>query len=116
LDLSHGQRKLVSIARGLAARPRLLLLDEPAAGLDAKESAELGRVLRNLIADGLSILMIDHDMGLVLSVCDLVIAFSFGQLIAQGTPAEMRHNPAVVAAYLGVSAGASETDGAGRSL
>ena len=103
-DLSHGQRKLVSIARALAARPRLLLLDEPAAGLDASESQELGGILRSLLSEGITILMIDHDMGLVLSVCDRVIAFDFGRKIAEGTPGEMRRNPAVVAAYLGASA------------
>jgi branched-chain amino acid transport system ATP-binding protein len=114
-DLSHGQRKLVSIARALAARPRLLLLDEPAAGLDASESQELGGILRSLLSEGITILMIDHDMGLVLSVCDRVIAFDFGRKIAEGTPGEMRRNPAVVAAYLGASA---ESDAAvgGRSL
>ena len=101
--LPHGRRKLVSIARALAARPRLLLLDEPAAGLDASESAELGAILRQLVADGLTILMIDHDMGLVLSVCDYVVAFDFGKVIAEGSPSEMRVNPRVIAAYLGTS-------------
>jgi branched-chain amino acid transport system ATP-binding protein len=109
-DLSHGQRKLVTIARGLAAHPKLLLLDEPAAGLDASESLELGRMLRRLVADGLTILMIDHDMGLVLSVCDHVIAFDFGQLIAEGSPSEMRTDTAVIAAYLGAPADPSTAD------
>jgi branched-chain amino acid transport system ATP-binding protein len=103
-DLSNGQRKLVGVARALVARPRLALLDEPAAGLDASESVELGRVLRTLPSQGIAVLLIDHDMDLVLSVCDRIYALDFGRVVAQGTPAEIRRDPAVIAAYLGGSA------------
>ncbi|MFI5693813.1 ABC transporter ATP-binding protein [Kribbella sp. NPDC051586] len=103
-ELSLGQRKLLGVARALAARPKVLLLDEPAAGLDVDESKELGDRLRGVVADGISVLLVDHDMGLVLEVCDQVYVLEFGKLIAQGTPAEMRTDPAVVAAYLGTAA------------
>ena len=103
-DLSHGQRKLVSVARGLAARPKLLLLDEPAAGLDTAESQLLGAHLREFL-QYMTVFLIDHDMGLVLNVCDYIYVLDFGRIIAEGTPAEVRANPVVIAAYLGESAG-----------
>ena len=102
-ELSHGQRKLVGVGRALACRPSLLLLDEPAAGLDTDETLALGQRLRTLPDHGVTVLLIDHDMGLVLSVCDHVTVLDFGNLIAQGTPAEIRANPAVIEAYLGSS-------------
>ncbi len=102
-NLSQGRRKLVGIARALAARPSLLLLDEPAAGLDTHESQDLGRRLRRLADDGLPTLLIDHDMGLVLGICDEIYVLDFGKVIAYGTPEEVRGNPDVLAAYLGKS-------------
>jgi branched-chain amino acid transport system ATP-binding protein len=99
--LSHGQRKLVGIARALATRPMLLLLDEPAAGLDTSESKVLGQRLRGLLDHGITMLLIDHDMDLMLEVCDLVYVLDFGRLIASGPPAQIRIDPAVVSAYLG---------------
>jgi branched-chain amino acid transport system ATP-binding protein len=103
-DLSHGQRKLVGVARALAARPKLVLLDEPAAGLDTSESRSLGVDLCKLPAQGTAVLLIDHDMELVLDVCDYLYVIDFGRIIARGTPREIRRNPDVVAAYLGANA------------
>ena len=100
-DLSMGQRKLVGVARALAARPRLLCLDEPAAGLDTRESAQLGTRLRALADQGQSMLLIEHDMGLVLGICDRVIVLEFGQVVADGPPDAVRRDPRVLAAYLG---------------
>ncbi len=104
-DLSHGRRKLVGVARALAAQPKLILLDEPAAGLDTAESQILGGHLREFLDHDMSVFLIDHDMGLVLSVCDYIYVLDFGQIIAEGTPAEIRDNPSVKAAYLGEQAG-----------
>jgi branched-chain amino acid transport system ATP-binding protein len=100
-SLSQGRRKLVGVARALASRPRLVLLDEPAAGLDTDESLVLGGHLGDLPAVGVTVLLVDHDMGLVLSVCDEVYVLDFGRLIAHGTPEEIRADEAVINAYLG---------------
>jgi ABC-type branched-subunit amino acid transport system ATPase component/ABC-type branched-subunit amino acid transport system permease subunit len=99
--LSTGQRRLVGVARALTAEPQLLLLDEPAAGLDSAESAALGARLRALVDGGLTILLVDHDMSLVLAVCDEVSVLDFGAGIAAGPPAAIQRDPAVIAAYLG---------------
>jgi branched-chain amino acid transport system ATP-binding protein len=79
-------------------------MDEPAAGLDTDESAELGEHLRALPDEGVTVLLVDHDMGLVLSICDEVVVLDFGQVIARGTPAEIRADEAVIGAYLGTHA------------
>ncbi len=100
-QLSEGARKLVGVARALSGQPRLLCLDEPAAGLDSRESEELGRSLRELADRGQSTLLIDHDMGLVLSICDRVVVLEFGRVIADGPPEAVRQNERVIAAYLG---------------
>jgi branched-chain amino acid transport system ATP-binding protein len=105
LDLSHGQRKLVSVARALANRPKLVLLDEPAAGLDTAESQVLGSHLRDFLVRDITVFLIDHDMGLVLNVCDYIYVLDFGRIIAEGTPTQIRKDPAVIQAYLGESAG-----------
>jgi branched-chain amino acid transport system ATP-binding protein len=104
-ELPHGHRKLIGVARALVGRPQLVLLDEPAAGLDSAESHELGRQLRGLLDVGITVFLIDHDMGLVLSICDYLYVLDFGRIIAEGTPAQIRANPDVVAAYLGATAG-----------
>jgi branched-chain amino acid transport system ATP-binding protein len=102
-ELSAGRRKLVGVARALAQRPRLVLMDEPAAGLDTDESAELGERLRTLPEAGVSVFLVDHDMSLVLGVCERIYVLDFGNLIASGTPSEVRNSEAVIGAYLGGS-------------
>lgn len=105
-QLALGQRKLVGVARALASRPRLVLLDEPAAGLDSDESEEFGARLRSLADDGVGVLLVDHDMGLVLGTCDQVMVLDFGRLIASGPADEIRQDPVVISAYLGSEAAA----------
>jgi branched-chain amino acid transport system ATP-binding protein len=100
-QLPHGRRKLVGVARALAQRPRLVLMDEPAAGLDTDESLAFGQRLRTLPGHGVSVLLVDHDMGLVLGTCDRVQVIDFGREIACGTPDEIRADDGVIAAYLG---------------
>jgi ABC-type branched-subunit amino acid transport system ATPase component len=101
--LSQGQRQLVSVARALAGEPKLLLLDEPAAGLDSTESLWLAERLRAVRDTGVTILLVDHDMSLVLNLCDSINVLDFGALIAHGTPDEIRHNDVVSTAYLGAT-------------
>jgi len=103
-ELSQAERKRAGIGRALVARPRLLCLDEPAAGLDARQSRELGLLLPGIASSGTAVLLVDHDMGLVLSSCDLVVVLDAGSVIARGTPAQVRADERVVAAYLGHSA------------
>jgi ABC-type branched-subunit amino acid transport system ATPase component/branched-subunit amino acid ABC-type transport system permease component len=102
-ELSQGQRQLVAVARALAGQPRLLLLDEPAAGLDSSESLWLAERLRQVRDAGVTILLIDHDMSLVLRLCDEIHVLDFGALIASGEPGEIRGNQRVATAYLGVT-------------
>ncbi len=113
-QLSEGQRKLVGVARALAGGvggPRIICLDEPAAGLDRQESEELGRTLRDLADRGQTTLLIDHDMGLVLSICDRVVVLEFGRVIADGPPDTVRQDERVIAAYLGGGADLSLSRG-----
>ncbi|WP_395109936.1 ABC transporter ATP-binding protein [Actinomadura sp. SCN-SB] len=100
-QLSQGRRALVALARALVARPRVLLLDEPAAGLDVHESEELGERLQAIRDGGTTIVLVEHDMGLVLGFCDHVHVLDGGRLLASGDPEEIRRDASVRAAYLG---------------
>jgi branched-chain amino acid transport system permease protein len=100
-NLAMGPQRLMEIARALCSAPDLLLLDEPAAGLRHKEKQALAGVLRQLQAEGMSILLVEHDMDLVMDVCDQLVVMEFGTLLTRGTPSEVQANPAVRAAYLG---------------
>lgn len=100
-DLAMGQQRLLEIARALCADPALLLLDEPAAGLRHKEKQELADVLRGLRAEGMAILLVEHDMGLVMDICDHIVVMEFGTHLMEGTPDEVQRSEKVRAAYLG---------------
>jgi sulfate-transporting ATPase len=100
-ELSQGERQLVSIARACVSNPRVVLLDEPAAGLDAAESHRLGEGIRDITAAGVAVLLVDHDIGLVLTTCDYIYVLNFGVVIAAGDAATIRSDRAVAEAYLG---------------
>jgi branched-chain amino acid transport system ATP-binding protein len=103
-ELSYGTQRRLEIARALASDPALLLLDEPVAGMNPRESADLLACIRLLRDAGHAVLLIEHDMGFVMELCEQVLVLNFGSLIAQGDPEEVRGNPAVIEAYLGQSA------------
>ena len=101
-QLPYGHRKLIELARAIAQRPKMLLLDEPIAGMNTQEAKAIAQVIRKLRAHGITILLVEHNMEFVMSVCDTVSVLNFGKLIACGTPAEIQTNTEVIEAYLGV--------------
>ena len=106
-NLPYGYQRRLEIARALATGPKLLCLDEPAAGFNPAEKIELMGLIRSIRDQGYTVLLIEHDMNLVMGVTDRIVVLDFGKMIAEGTPTEVRANPAVVAAYLGESSDAS---------
>jgi branched-chain amino acid transport system ATP-binding protein len=109
-SLPTGSARLVELARALSTDPKVLLLDEPCSGLDERESAALSRLLASLASEGRAIVLVEHDTDLVLRLCSTVHVLDFGQVIASGTPDDIRHNAAVQEAYLGHATDAGTTE------
>lgn len=100
-NLPFGKGRLLEIARAMAVKPRILLMDEPAAGLNNRETVELARLIRRIRESGVTVVLVEHDMELVMDICDRIIVLNLGRKLAEGTPREIQENSAVIAAYLG---------------
>jgi ABC-type branched-subunit amino acid transport system ATPase component len=100
-NLPFGKGRLLEIARAMALEPRIILMDEPAAGLNSRETAELALLIRRVRESGITVALVEHDMELVMDVCDHILVLNLGKMLAEGTPREIQENEAVIAAYLG---------------
>jgi len=100
-NLPFGKGRLLEISRALAAGPKIILRDEPAAGLNSRETAELALLIRKIRQSGVTVVLVEHDMDLVMDVCDAIVVLNLGKKLAEGTPREIQENPAVISAYLG---------------
>jgi branched-chain amino acid transport system ATP-binding protein len=104
-EIPTGQARVVEVGRALMTQPRIVLLDEPASGQTEQETHTFGRLLRDLVADGLTVCLVEHDMSLVMEVCDQIHVLDYGRMIAYGSPEEIRNDQSVIDAYLGAPAG-----------
>jgi branched-chain amino acid transport system ATP-binding protein len=100
-NLPFGKGRLLELARAMASEPRIILMDEPAAGLNSRETAELAQLIRKIRESGITVVLVEHDMELVMDVCDYILVLNLGRKLAEGTPRQIQENPEVIAAYLG---------------